>query len=67
MTASVTFLSVTWQVALHPNLLELAPQYSGITMAIANTFGNIAGIVAPLFAKAIAVEVSVILHSKKAV
>ena len=59
MTASISFVSAVQVVAVSPNLLEIAPRYAGITMAIANSFANISGIVAPLFAKAIAVEVSV--------
>ena len=58
MTASVVSLSAATIVGINPNLLEIAPRYSGITMAISNSFGNISGFVAPLLAKAIAVEVS---------
>ena len=43
---------------LGPNLLDIAPRFAGILMAVINTIGTLAGIVAPKVAKAIADEVS---------
>ena len=59
MTASMCFVLAVLAVVVSPNLLEIAPRYAGVTLSIANSFANISGIVAPLFAKAIAVEVSI--------